>query len=69
MKHGGPSDHHGRGSSHAQANQRFDDIDIAVVTSRDEQGSLLIRELQRLRARVRHVWPSAEALPSDVNIV
>ncbi len=69
MKHGDQSDHHGRGPAHPQANLRFDDIDIAVVTSRDEQGSFLIRELQRLRARVRHVWPSAEALPVDVNVL
>ena len=37
MKHGDQSDHHGRGPAHPQANLRFDDIDIAVVTSRDEQ--------------------------------
>ncbi len=69
MKHDDPLDHHGRSASHPQTNLRHDGRDIAVVTSRDDQGNFLIRELQRLRARVRHVWPSAEALPSDVDVV
>ena len=55
--------------AHAQAGERGDELDVAVVTARDEQGSFLIRELQRLRARVRHVWPSAGPLPDDVDVI
>jgi len=39
------------------------------VTARDEQGAFLIRELQRLRLRVRHVWPSNDPIPSDADVI
>ena len=38
-------------------------LDILVATQRDESGDLLIRELQRTRARVRHLWPLPDRLP------
>jgi AmiR/NasT family two-component response regulator len=44
-------------------------LDIAVVTLRDESGALLIRELQRTHARVRHVWPVPELLPQDIDVL
>ncbi len=45
------------------------DLDILVATQRDEVGELLIRELQRTRARVRHLWPVPERLPEDADVV
>jgi AmiR/NasT family two-component response regulator len=39
-----------------------------VVTTRDGEGDFLIRELQRTRARVRHLWPVPEMLPSDADV-
>jgi AmiR/NasT family two-component response regulator len=44
-------------------------LDIVVATRRDEGGELLIRDLQRTRARVRHVWPLPERLPEDGDLV
>jgi len=37
-----------RGGERGMHPGEFEGIDVAVVTERDEQGSLLIRELQRL---------------------
>jgi AmiR/NasT family two-component response regulator len=47
----------------------FKDVEATVVTERDEQGNFLIRELQRLCAGVRHVWPMPPALPADTGIL
>lgn len=44
-------------------------LDIVVAARRDEDGDFLIRELQRTRARVRHVWPIPEVLPEDADII
>ncbi len=45
------------------------DPDVVVVAADDDQTRFLIRELQRLRARVRQIWPMQAQLPSDVDIV
>jgi AmiR/NasT family two-component response regulator len=44
-------------------------LDLLVVTPRNPEGELLLRELQRTRARVRHVWPVPELIPDDVDVV
>lgn len=44
-------------------------IDIVVATARDESGETLIRELQRTRSHVRHVWPVPEVLPVDTDVI
>ena len=44
-------------------------LDIVVAVARDESGQGLLRELQRTRARVRHLWPLAEPLPEDCDVV
>lgn len=44
-------------------------LDIVVLTQRDEDGQTLIRELQRSRAPVRHIWPIPERLPAEADIV
>jgi AmiR/NasT family two-component response regulator len=47
----------------------FSQLDIAVALRRDDDGEFLIRELQRTRARVRHVWPLPDRLPEDADVV
>jgi len=44
-------------------------LDIVVVTARDEAGETLIRELQRTRSRVRHFWPPPDPLPVDTDVI
>jgi AmiR/NasT family two-component response regulator len=44
-------------------------LDIVVVGRRDEGGELLIRELQRTRARIRHIWPPPDRLPEDTDVI
>jgi AmiR/NasT family two-component response regulator len=44
-------------------------LDVVVVTARDEAGETLIRELQRTRSRVRHFWPPPEPLPVDTDVL
>ena len=44
-------------------------LDITVALRRDEDGDFLIRELQRTRARVRHIWPVPEVLPADTDVI
>ena len=44
-------------------------LDIVVAVARDESGQGLLRELQRTRARVRHLWPLVEPLPGDCDVV
>lgn len=44
-------------------------LTIAVAARRDEDGEALIRELQRTRAQVRHVWPVPERLPDDADVL
>ena len=44
-------------------------LDIGVELSDDEDGRSLIRELKRTRARVHHVWPCAELVPSSFDVL
>lgn len=44
-------------------------LDIVVAMARDENCDLLIRELQRARGRVRHVWPLPERMPEDADVI
>ncbi len=44
-------------------------LDIAVVTAGDAAGEMLIRELQRTRGRVRHLWPPPDPLPADTDVL
>lgn len=44
-------------------------LDIVVALRRDADGEVLIRELQRTRARVRHCWPVPERLPEDTDVI
>jgi AmiR/NasT family two-component response regulator len=44
-------------------------LDVTVALCGDEGSSLLIRELQRTRGRVRQVWPVPERLPEDTDVI
>jgi AmiR/NasT family two-component response regulator len=58
-------------SAHAATHLHADlsGLDIAVALRRDADGELLVRELQRTRARVRHCWPPPERLPEDADVI
>jgi len=47
----------------------YKDLRIAVLTARNDHGDQLIRELQRTRAEVKHIWPIPEHIPSDYDVV
>lgn len=49
--------------------REFRDLEIAVLTAPDEAGTHLVRELQRTRARVQHVWPIPELIPAAFDVV
>lgn len=53
----------------ASGQYAFKDLRIAVITSRNDQGDQLIRELQRTRAEVQHIWPVPERIPSDYDVI
>ena len=44
-------------------------LSVAVVVERDDDGERLIRELQRLRAQVKHIWPVPQQLPVNQDVV
>jgi len=48
---------------------KFNDLSIAVITKRDDHGESLIREIQKTRAEVQHIWPMPEEIPTDFDIV
>jgi AmiR/NasT family two-component response regulator len=49
--------------------QEIANLDIVVATRRDDSGEMLIRELQRTRGRVRHLWPIPDMLPEDTDVI
>jgi AmiR/NasT family two-component response regulator len=51
------------------AADRFSRLSILLVSDLDEQGMILLRALQRTRARVEQRWPVPERLGEDCDIV
>lgn len=45
------------------------DLDIVVIAAPDSQVDLLVRELQRHRARVRRIWPLPDKFPGDADVI
>lgn len=45
------------------------ELNIAAIVERDDNGEFLIRELQRQRAVVRHIWPLPAQLPLQYDVV
>jgi len=48
---------------------KFGELRVAVITNLDERSEKLIRELQKTRAEVKHIWPPPEFIPSDYDVV
>ncbi|EKF42185.1 hypothetical protein NA8A_11570 [Nitratireductor indicus C115] len=58
------------GQSNIQAQQKaFWDLDVAIIARRDDEGERLMRELQRLRCNVRHIWPMPPQIPVQFDLV
>jgi AmiR/NasT family two-component response regulator len=49
--------------------REFEGLDVVLATELDDQGALLLRELQRLRVRAHHLWPAPELLPSEGDVI
>lgn len=45
------------------------DLKIAVIVARDDDGERLIRELQRLRCSIKHIWPMPIQIPAQFDVV
>lgn len=48
---------------------KLHNLSIAVITERDDHGEFLIREVQKTRAKVQHIWPMPKEIPEDFDIV
>lgn len=48
---------------------KFSELRIAVITDRNDRSEQLIRELQKTRAEVTHIWPPPQYIPSDYDVV
>lgn len=48
---------------------RAAEMNIGVIVDRDDNGEFLIRELQRQRAVVRHIWPAPAQLPLQYDVL
>lgn len=48
---------------------RFANMSVAVIVDRGDDGERLIRELQRARVRVQHIWPVPPQLPVDFDVI
>lgn len=48
---------------------KFDNLRIVAICDRDTEGDRLVRQLQRTRAQVVHIWPAPEQIPADFDAV
>jgi len=54
----------------AQAATRAQPAPMLIVAApRDHEGEVLVRELQRTRARVTHIWPLSGPLPATADVI
>ena len=53
----------------AKSSRKFHNLSIAVIAKRDDHGEVLIREIQKTRAQVQHIWPVPEDIPTEFDIV
>lgn len=56
-------------SDQRRQGNRTAEMNIVVMVERDTHGEALIRELQRQRAAVRHVWPLPSQLPLQYDAI
>lgn len=61
----------GGAGAHSTGNtpKKFHNLSIAVITKRDDHGENLIREIQKTRAKVQHIWPIPEEIPTEFDVV
>jgi len=45
------------------------DLRIAIIAARDDDGERLIRELQRLRCTIKHIWPMPPQIPVQFDVI
>ena len=45
------------------------ELNVAVMVERDDHGEFLIRELQRQRIGVRHIWPLPAQIPLQYDVL
>lgn len=68
----GPAGGRGQSVQHGKDRSstfRFANMDVAVIAERSDDGERLIRELQRARVRVQHIWPVPPQLPVDFDVI
>lgn len=54
--------------SHNQ-HKAMQNLNVALIAELDGEGERLLRELQRLRCTVRHIWPVPVQLPENYDVV
>lgn len=54
--------------SHNQ-HKAVQNLNVALIAELDGEGERLLRELQRLRCTVRHIWPVPVQLPENYDVV
>jgi AmiR/NasT family two-component response regulator len=54
--------------SHSQ-HKAVQNLNVALIAELDGEGERLLRELQRLRCTVRHIWPVPVQLPENYDVV
>src|SRR5487761_2082196 len=57
------------GTGERRPHSEFEGLEVIVATELDEQGGMLVRELQRLRVKVRHMWPAPDVLPAEADVI
>lgn len=57
------------GERSSRQTERAGELNIAVIVERDDNGEFLIRELQRMRANVRHIWPAPAQIPLQFDAI
>ncbi|MCY1227594.1 ANTAR domain protein [compost metagenome] len=50
-------------------NKAVQNLNVALIAELDGEGERLLRELQRLRCTVRHIWPVPMQLPENFDVV
>lgn len=57
------------GDDRTRQGSRAQELNVAVIVERDDNGEFLIRELQRQRAGVRHIWPLPAQIPLQYDAI
>ncbi len=66
-QHDGRTEH--KAAKEGSSSLQIRDLNIAAIVARDDDGERLVRELQRLRCRVTHIWPMPPQIPAQFDVV